>query len=71
MMPDINIIGISLAVQWLRLCNPDAGGWGLFLVRELDHTCPKSSHAAAKILDAAMKIEDPACSNQLRPGAVK
>ena len=40
MMLNLNIIGISLAVQWLTLCNPDAGGWGSFLVRELDRTCP-------------------------------
>ena len=31
--------GISLVVQWLRLCVPNAGDWVQSLVRELDPIC--------------------------------
>ena len=34
-----NSHGTSLAVQWLSLCAPNAGGWVPFLVSKLDPTC--------------------------------
>ncbi|TEA38318.1 hypothetical protein DBR06_SOUSAS110180, partial [Sousa chinensis] len=54
----------SLAVQWLSLCAPNAGGPGLIPgqgTRSHMHDGTKSSHAAAKSLHATTK--DPTCCN--------
>ena len=52
------IAGISLLVQWLRLCTPSAGGPGSIPCLGTTSHTPQ-----LKILHAAMKIEDLACGN--------
>ena len=50
--------GTSLVVQWLRLQAPKAGGLG-----EMPARGSRSHMQQLKILQAAMKLKDPACHN--------
>ena len=53
----ISQVGTSLVVQWVRLCDPNAGGLGAIPgrgTRSRMHAATKSSHATTK---------DPACHN--------
>ena len=56
--------GISLVVQWLRLCAPNAGGLGSIPgqgTRSYMHAATRSSQAATK--EPACSNENPACCN--------
>ena len=57
--------GTSLVVQWVRLCTPNAGGWGSIPGQGTGshmHAATKSPHAATVSPDATTK--DPACRNE-------
>ena len=51
----IQVRGVSLVVQWLRLCAPDAAGWGLIPDQGIRSHMPQPR----------------VCKLQLRPSAVK
>ena len=51
-------VRISLVVQWLRLCTPNAGG-----LNSIPGQGTRSHMLQLKIWDAAMKIKEPACCN--------
>ena len=56
---NIDISGISLVIQWLRLLPPTVGGWG-----SIPDQGTRSYMPQLKIPRAAVKIENPVCCNQ-------